>query len=527
MVNKHLIGKQVWELSISSSRNAYAIQQKVSEMVWKELAPELSALFDRIASKNEVITLDKIELDIGTIDLTKETKTEIINKIVKSLEDQFFRAKTLPQNKKAFYDIKLDNTIHQPLGHYHFENWIYWLKTGTLPSYAIAPNEQWILMVLETLGLEHHAVVRLEETLKKSSIALRRLVLQHKRKDLKSIVELYTGYSQASLLAFFKEFSGLFKQELSKSSQLSERELEVVLWEILFGKVILKREKLTSEMLISVLVRHPRLWTLSGLSKSKNAAYPKKYPVLFKGYKKARIDAKDKQITGSTKEEYFQDTLEQVVDTDDLQDEMNVKLPMKDFSTRSRDEEHLETKDQPTPEPKDISENSEMVSPQFFKNAGIVLLHPFLNNLFQNLKLLKGTKFKNFKSQSKAVLLLHYLATAKERFGDYEMVLPKFLCGMPANLPMDHTLKLSKKERKEANGLLQAAIDHWVALGTTSPDGLREGFLMREGKLVKEQSGWKLYVEQKALDILIDRLPWNLSMIKLPWMKEILKVEWR
>lgn len=527
MVNKHLIGKQVWELSISSSRNAYAIQQKVSEMVWKELTPELSALFDRIAGKNEVITLDKIELDIGTIDLTKETTTEIINKIVKSLEDQCFRAKTLHQNRKAFYDRKLDNTVHQPLGHYHFESWIYWLKTGTLPSYAIAPNEQWILMVLETLGLEHRAVVRLEETLKKSSIALRRLVLQHKRKDLKSIVELFTGYSQTSLLAFFNEVSMLFKQELSKSNQLSERDLEVALWEMLFGKVILKREKLTSEILISVLVHHPGLWAFSGLFKGKNAAYPKQYPVLFKGYKKARKVVKDKQITRSTKEEYFQDTLKQVLDTKDLQDEMNVKPPKKKNLTKSQDEEHLEANIQPTPELKDISENSEVVSPQFFKNAGVVLLHPFLQHIFQNLKLLKGTKLKNFKCQSKAVLLLHYLATAKEGFGDYEMVLPKFLCGMPANLPMDHTLKLSKKERKEANGLLQAAIDHWVALGTTSPDGLREGFLMREGKLVKEQSGWKLYVEQKAMDVLIDRLPWNLSMIKLPWMKEILKVEWR
>ena len=92
---------------------------------------------------------------------------------------------------------------------------------------------------------------------------------------------------------------------------------------------------------------------------------------------------------------------------------------------------------------------------------------------------------------------------------------------------MDHTITITKEEKKEANNLLQAVIEHWGALGGTSPDGLREGFLTRQGKLEKEQTGWRLYVEQKTLDILLDRLPWNLSLIKLPWMKELLKVEWR
>ena len=165
--------------------------------------------------------------------------------------------------------------------------------------------------------------------------------------------------------------------------------------------------------------------------------------------------------------------------------------------------------------------------PCFFKNAGVVLIHPFLSHLFRKLNLLETNEFKDFESQSKAVLLIHYLATENEHPLEYEMVLPKFLCSMPVNMPIDHTLLITEEEKMEINNVLQAAIEHWGALGNVTPDSLREGFLMREGKLEKEETGWKLHVEQKTLDVLLDKLPWNLSIIKLPWMKDLLKVEWR
>ena len=109
----------------------------------------------------------------------------------------------------------------------------------------------------------------------------------------------------------------------------------------------------------------------------------------------------------------------------------------------------------------------------------------------------------------------------------YQLILPKVLCGLPLNLPLDYSIQISPAEQAEADHLLSAVIEHWGALGSTSPGGLREGFLQREGKLEKRQSGWLLHIESKTLDILLDRLPWNLSLLKLPWMEEVLKVEWR
>ena len=66
---------------------------------------------------------------------------------------------------------------------------------------------------------------------------------------------------------------------------------------------------------------------------------------------------------------------------------------------------------------------------------------------------------------------------------------------------------------------------HWGALKSTSIDGLRNSFLMRNGKLSKEEI-WQLTVENKAWDVLLAQLPWGISMVKTPWMEELLYVHW-
>ena len=74
---------------------------------------------------------------------------------------------------------------------------------------------------------------------------------------------------------------------------------------------------------------------------------------------------------------------------------------------------------------------------------------------------------------------------------------------------------------------MRTDILYWTVLMSTSPDGLREGFLQREGKLTLSDHGnWKLRVEQKSIDILLGYLPWGISMVKLPWMENLLVVEW-
>jgi hypothetical protein len=87
-------------------------------------------------------------------------------------------------------------------------------------------------------------------------------------------------------------------------------------------------------------------------------------------------------------------------------------------------------------------------------------------------------------------------------------------------------LALSRRERNEADVLLQAVIDHWERLKNTTPDGLREAFLQRDGRLVAEERGWHLTVEQHGVDVLLGSLPWGLSIVRLRWMAAPLWVDW-
>lgn len=454
MANRHLIGKQVFELGLGSSQDTYALQQKVSDMVWADLLPKLAQLFDGIAKEDEVIRIDRIELDLGVIDLRNDNYQELADTIIEQLKEALPTALDTSGKGKSGEEVQFTHPERQSLQTSNFDLWLHWLEKGTLPTYSVAPEAEWLTSVLETLALEHRAIDRLQAILEKHPVALDRLVMQHASKDLKSIVELYTGFSQKALLDIFKEFQHLYRRA-SHKIKISYRELELGLWKRIFKKVILEGKKWDA-MVLGVEIF----------------------------------------IIPST-HEIINEHLKEKTPTEDNYPFLTVK------------------------------EETIMEAPQFLKNAGVVLLHPFLSPFFKKLKLVDAGEFKNFKSQSKSVLLIHFLATGEEKPREYETVLPKLLCGIPANLPLDHTLKLTKKEKEEANKVLLAAIDHWGTLGSTSPDGLREGFLIRDGKLEHGPNGWKLYVEQKAQDILLDKLPWNLSLVKLPWMKEMLRVEWR
>ncbi|GGF24374.1 contractile injection system tape measure protein [Hymenobacter cavernae] len=166
---------------------------------------------------------------------------------------------------------------------------------------------------------------------------------------------------------------------------------------------------------------------------------------------------------------------------------------------------------------------------QFVENAGVVLLHPFLAACFAACGWLADDEFRSKTAQMQAVRLVHFLATGNSQAAEYELLLPKLLCGVPAAAPQNARVRLPRQAREEGTELLKAAINHWPALKNTSPTGLREGFLQREGKLEHAPDGsWTLTVEQKAQDVLLDQLPygWGLGVVQLPWMPKRLMVSW-
>ena len=163
----------------------------------------------------------------------------------------------------------------------------------------------------------------------------------------------------------------------------------------------------------------------------------------------------------------------------------------------------------------------------FIQHAGLVIMHPFLTTLFSRLGLVSEKKFINGQAREKAVFLLHYIVTGSTVAEEHELLLPKVLCGHPLEEPVVSEMQFSDEEREEADSLLKAVIGQWGKLGNTSPEGLRETFLKRAGKIFTKNDSIHIQVESGPVDMLLDHLPWNLSIIKLPWIKDIIKVEWR
>jgi hypothetical protein len=97
---------------------------------------------------------------------------------------------------------------------------------------------------------------------------------------------------------------------------------------------------------------------------------------------------------------------------------------------------------------------------------------------------------------------------------------------MPLAESFDRKHRIRSEEIEQIDALLQSVIEHWAVLKNTSPEGLRESFLQREGRLVFQNDQWELTVQKQAHDILLDYLPWNISMVRLLWMPYPLIVKW-
>lgn len=163
----------------------------------------------------------------------------------------------------------------------------------------------------------------------------------------------------------------------------------------------------------------------------------------------------------------------------------------------------------------------------YIGNAGLVLLNPFLPQLFSSLNLVENGKFLDEPSAEHAALLLQHVVNASTDTSEHVLALNKVLCGIRSPLPIQSTINVTADESELVEGMLQALIVHWSALGKTSVEGLRSSFLERSGLLQPKDSEWQLDVEARAFDMLLDQLPWTYQAIRLPWMTRVLHVNWR
>ncbi|MEB3169728.1 MAG: contractile injection system tape measure protein [Synechococcaceae cyanobacterium] len=161
------------------------------------------------------------------------------------------------------------------------------------------------------------------------------------------------------------------------------------------------------------------------------------------------------------------------------------------------------------------------------EGAGVVLLWPFLETLLRRLALLDDDgRFVGPAERQQALALLGFLVDGDPRPPEWRLGLAKPLCGMALEELGGLEEPLGAAERREAEGLLAAALAHAEGLLGDDLETLRERWLQRPGLLEQRPGCWLLVVERREGDGLLEALPWSWDWIRLPWMAELLQVAW-
>lgn len=174
---------------------------------------------------------------------------------------------------------------------------------------------------------------------------------------------------------------------------------------------------------------------------------------------------------------------------------------------------------------KDASQQQAM--PIMVSNAGIVILQSFITTYFERLGIVKNNQFVNPQAQLDAVHYLQHLVTGFSETEEQHLLFNKLLCGLAIDQPIASGIYISDDEKATAEGLIDAMIDYWSAIGGCSIDGFRGNWLIREGHLSEQDDRWSLVVDKKPYDLLMQRAPFSYVIVKLPWMAKPVYVDWQ
>ena len=209
------------------------------------------------------------------------------------------------------------------------------------------------------------------------------------------------------------------------------------------------------------------------------------------------------------------------------EEKSRLKSDLKTEKQKDRNNKTEENKKNTSKKFEEKDKFEEKREPIYISNAGLILIHPFIQRFFSMCNLLEKRKFKNDEAMHKAVHLLQYVVNKGEQCEEHQLVLNKILCGLKLAEPIDRNIVLTDEEKETCESLIQGVVQNWPILKKTSNENFRASLLQREGRLTAEEAAWRLKVEERSFDMLLDKLPWSIGMIKLPWMEKVLHVEWR
>lgn len=497
MANVHVIRRQFLHVEVNGTEaDALALQNRLSGVCQDHLLPALERAFDRCVPAHENWSIERLDIDAGSLD-SDRLEQDLAERLGQAIEKSLL-ART-PSGITASPTTGSGDSGQKSTQRNMDDVLVYFLKTGRLP---------WAFRLPEGKSLEQTVLDVWQENSQSSinpGAVFAVLAFTDARKRLMS---QFSSFFLATLLDRIspegnKVMSGILQAlRNSGAPPVAIKPFEKHLWETVFALIgttgVLTEQVIVGEAwrnLPSPMAQHP--WLLNLLGRHWPALIPDSHSQRSATQKAAQISDKP----------------------------FPPKLPENQPHSPPAVTKSVKTRPLETAEPiHTAAVTAEAREGLYIENAGLVLLHPFLPRLFEGLGIAVEDKLIQ---PERALCLLQFLTTGQRIAPEYDLVLPKILCNLPLEAPVESGIELTDSETAEAEALLSAVIQHWDALRNTSIDGLRGTFLLRFGKLsLRDDGDWLLQVESKTVDILLNHLPWGIAMIKLPWMQRMLWVEW-
>jgi hypothetical protein len=490
----HIIDKVFLEINTSQVNTANSLTKNIDGFLKNELFPKIEQLLEKYDKPDTVIRLNELKIDLSVKNL--DSINELQADILRHFEDELNKkaAKSFPGK---YSDDGAGEVRNLSRGKNHEEIFLFFLANGYFPWYGngaqirdFEKNENWQQSVESDVFMQ-----KLEKLLQSNHLALTRFVSQ---------------FSAEMVAAFFTVMNP-FLSELGEKRiqallnalpyQVKPRFLEIIV--IVSSESNIEKVIDTFYNWFSILQKNTDAFEHNNVRSRSEASI-----VILK--------AAPANLVTISKFQPILDHLLSMIKTNKFPDNLIPEIQQKSdlmFSENEYIKENSNFTDDP--------QNERLV-----ENGGLVILHPFLKHFFRAINVIDSAGNMKSDQNDLAVQALHFLATGQENSLEGNLVFEKFLCGIPLKMPVQRQSLLTPEIREETEILLKETIKNWPALKNTSPDGLRQMFLQREGKLLQDGKKYKLLMERKPQDALLDKLEWNISIVKLPLRKELLFVEW-
>nr|WP_321357101.1 contractile injection system tape measure protein [uncultured Draconibacterium sp.] len=503
---RHIINKVFLEIDVISEKQAYWLKDHISAFLSDQVFPGLEQLFNDLDAGYSISRFERIDLDISldSWESPDALRIEIENQLKQKLAITAIE-KRFPVNgeSKRSNGISEYHEVNKISGEQNLQSiFLFFLKKGHLPWYGQKSDIDLILSENEwARSIEtEHFVMELEQLLKSDERALERFVMQLPVGNIMQFINSFKVFNlilESGWNTFVKSLNNTLRNQFISVLLKIDLKQPEINWKpdlLLFYAAYIAEnysEKSIDEQIHQLGNTLKNISLHTGLMLSQKDC--DKVLVLIKEHKRNQPLKKGmtNQKGGKT-----EDSL--------------IIISHRDSYTVEKEPLFFDS------ETGDIA----------VQNAGQVLFYPFLKLFFQQFYWLDEVGNIKFDDQLRAVQALHYCATGNDQYFEGDLVLEKFLCDVPLKTALPVKSLLNEAIKKEADNMLCEIIKNWPALKNTSPDGLREMFVKRSGKLIQKDRNFKLIIERKTQDILLEKLQWNISIIKLPWKKELIFVEW-